>query len=240
MLVRRYEKNTTGRDWAVGDIHGYFNRLQQRLDEAGFDPDKGDRLFSVGDLVDRGPDCDQVLDWIGRPWFHAVQGNHEDMAIRWPKGKQVDGRLVRNMDPYLYACNGGGWNIANPEHLQEEISQCLACLPVAIEVETEGGLVAIVHADVYGHSWEKFKARLEMGGIIAQEAIDACQWSRERFHYGDESLISDVRAVVVGHTPVDEVVVLGNTHYIDTMGWHRGHFTLLDLETLKPVGGMHE
>lgn len=51
MLVRHYEKNTTGRDLAVGDIHGHFNKLQQHLDEMGFDPGKGDRLFSVGDLA---------------------------------------------------------------------------------------------------------------------------------------------------------------------------------------------
>lgn len=68
MTVTRFSLNTKGRDYAVGDIHGCFNRLQTVLDEMGFDPSK-DRLFSVGDLVDRGPDCDQVLDWITRHGF---------------------------------------------------------------------------------------------------------------------------------------------------------------------------
>lgn len=52
--------NRRGRDIAVGDVHGHFQRLQQALDAVGFDP-AIDRLFSVGDLVDRGPDSEQAL-----------------------------------------------------------------------------------------------------------------------------------------------------------------------------------
>ena len=50
--LRRMIANLRGRDLAVGDIHGHFQRLQQCLDAVGFDP-AVDRLFSVGDLVDR-------------------------------------------------------------------------------------------------------------------------------------------------------------------------------------------
>ena len=53
-------RNALGRDFAVGDVHGCFTRLQQGLDQLGFDPTR-DRLFSVGDLVDRGPECESVL-----------------------------------------------------------------------------------------------------------------------------------------------------------------------------------
>ncbi|MCA4078770.1 metallophosphoesterase, partial [Pseudomonas kurunegalensis] len=53
--IKRFAANRAGRDFAVGDIHGHFTRLQAALDSAGFDP-AIDRLFSVGDLVDRGPD----------------------------------------------------------------------------------------------------------------------------------------------------------------------------------------
>jgi hypothetical protein len=36
--VKRFAANTAGRDFAVGDIHGHFTRLQAALDAAGFDP----------------------------------------------------------------------------------------------------------------------------------------------------------------------------------------------------------
>lgn len=51
LLVAAIHLAATGR----GDIRGCFNRLQAGLELLGFDPDK-DRLFSVGDLVDWGPE----------------------------------------------------------------------------------------------------------------------------------------------------------------------------------------
>jgi len=39
-----------------------------------------DQLFSVGDLVDRGPESHRVLEWLARPWFFAICGNHDFMV----------------------------------------------------------------------------------------------------------------------------------------------------------------
>ena len=61
--IQRFTRNTTGRDLIVGDIHGCFGRLANALTLIDFDPAR-DRLFSVGDLVDRGPDSRQVTDWL--------------------------------------------------------------------------------------------------------------------------------------------------------------------------------
>lgn len=87
-LVARFARNPLGRDLIAGDVHGHFSRLAAALDAVAFDPVR-DRLFSVGDLVDRGPESDHALDWLARPWFYAVSGNHEDMAIRWPRGHRT-------------------------------------------------------------------------------------------------------------------------------------------------------
>jgi hypothetical protein len=102
---RRIAANTRGRDLAVGDIHGHFQRLQQCLDGVGFNP-AVDRLFSVGDLVDRGPHSAQALDWLAQPWFHAVQGNHESLAINHLRGGRLD------LD--MYRAAGGGWFLDLP------------------------------------------------------------------------------------------------------------------------------
>ena len=61
--LQRFELNTAGRDFGVGDIHGYFTKLQAALDAIGFNP-AVDRLFSVGDLVDRGPESAEVDTWL--------------------------------------------------------------------------------------------------------------------------------------------------------------------------------
>ena len=61
-----YQTNALGRDFAVGDIHGSFSALQTALDTIEFNSEV-DRLFSVGDLVDRGPESHHVLEWLDKP-----------------------------------------------------------------------------------------------------------------------------------------------------------------------------
>ncbi|WP_156803421.1 metallophosphoesterase [Frateuria aurantia] len=48
----------------MGEIHGCFSRLEAALALVGFDAGR-DRLFAVGDLVDRGPESAEVLNWHG-------------------------------------------------------------------------------------------------------------------------------------------------------------------------------
>lgn len=242
-IVKRFALNTTGRDLIVGDIHGHFTKLRAALDEIGFNPER-DRLFSVGDLVDRGPECDQAIEWLHLPWFHAVQGNHEDMAIRWPNG---------HMDPYNYAANGGGWNISNPPDVQAEIAAALGALPIAIELQTADGLVGIVHAECPTQAWADFTGALGTGWVRSHDGelkqskrevdhlIDQAQWSRRRVENMLDDHIAGVRAVVVGHTPMESWTSLGNTIYIDTGGWlpetrfPGRRFTILDAATLQPA-----
>lgn len=226
--VARYARNEQGRDLVVGDIHGCFSKLQTALDCIGFDPTK-DRLFSVGDLVDRGPESAKVLEFLAHHIDGAVQGNHEDMAIRWPNG---------HMDWGNYAANGGSWMIALDKETQHEVAAALSALPIAIELETAEGLVGIVHAECPFPSWPEFIAKLEdetLSRTRLDMLLSACQWNRNRITVGDTSMVEGVRAVVVGHTPMLKSVTLGNTIYIDTLGWKDGAFTILDAATLQPA-----
>jgi len=65
--------NTLGRDFIVGDLHGCRSLLEDLLAEVAFDGAR-DRLFSVGDLVDRGPDSEGCLELLKEPWFYPVLG----------------------------------------------------------------------------------------------------------------------------------------------------------------------
>ena len=75
--------NTTGHDYIIGDIHGCSELLSQALNLLG----PNDRLFIVGDLIDRGPDSLGVLRIVQNdPRVHVVRGNHEDVflnAMSW-------------------------------------------------------------------------------------------------------------------------------------------------------------
>lgn len=218
--------NTTGRDFAVGDVHGHFTRLQQALDAAGFNPEI-DRLFSVGDLVDRGPESAEVDTWLAKPWFHAVRGNHEQMVVEAyrfdPGGRASD----------MHVMNGGAWIYGLPSVDRACYAELLANLPLLIEVETPEGLIGIVHADIPFDDWATLRNRSESAGWQQVEAM--CQWSRQRITSENREGIKSVRAVVVGHTPVRRPAILGNVYHIDTGGWMDGHFTLLNLHTLETI-----
>jgi serine/threonine protein phosphatase 1 len=71
------------RTLAIGDIHGCLIALTTLLDFAAFAPD--DRLITLGDYVDRGPDSRGVLDLLidlqAKGRVVALRGNHEEMMI---------------------------------------------------------------------------------------------------------------------------------------------------------------
>jgi len=215
-MIQRIGPNLRGRDIAVGDIHGHFLRLETALARIDFDPQR-DRLFSVGDLVDRGPDSIAALDWLAKPWFHAVLGNHEDYATRF-----------RTVDVENWVINGGAWFQLLPEAQKQQVSDVFATLPYALEVETAGGLVGIVHADCPVENWQHLRE-----GLLRSSVRSKCIWSRTRITEEDTSGVAGIHAVVVGHTPISAPVTLGNVHHIDTAGWtSSGHFSLLDLSTM--------
>lgn len=225
-LIKRFPINTAGRDFAVGDIHGHFTRLKRALDAVGFDP-AVDRLFSVGDLVDRGPESEQAMEWLAMPWFHSVRGNHDDYVCRYD-----------TCDTENWLINGGAWFMGLSSVEQANYAQVFRELPIAIEVETQNGLVALVHADCPFPSWFQLQFALEggLGGQQLKVVKNACLWSRSRLENCDTNVVEDIRAVVCGHTPVRHPVVLGNVYHIDTAGWlHEkgGYFTLLNLHTLE-------
>lgn len=65
-------------EYIVGDVHGCIDELRRLLDSVDFEP-KRDKLWSVGDLVGRGPHSKQVLEFVVTlgDAFGCVLGNHD-------------------------------------------------------------------------------------------------------------------------------------------------------------------
>lgn len=75
----------------IGDVHGHAEVLARLLERCDFDPDR-DRLWLVGDLVNRGPDSPgtlrRVRDLHRRMGerFAAVLGNHDAHLLALAEG----------------------------------------------------------------------------------------------------------------------------------------------------------
>lgn len=200
--IDHYEVNTKGNDFIVGDIHGNFSKLGKQLEDIGFCFWK-DRLFSTGDLVDRGDESEEVIKWLEYDWFHPVIGNHEEFIIR--------------MDECGYnAChirNGGLWFAKLTVEKQRKIQSALMELPIVITVDTEhcSRKIGIVHAEYPCNDWNF------INDVVSDEnQRDMMLWSRDKYELKDQEVVRNIDRIYVGHTPTKQLELLGNTWYMDS------------------------
>lgn len=137
-------RNVAGRDFVVGDLHGHRAVFEQELVRLNFDP-AVDRVFSVGDLVDRGPDSLGTLALLEQPWFHAVLGNHDLMLLEALGccSLRASGRKAR-------AAAASTWIVqALSDHRKRltRLAESLRERPLAIDVEADLPF-RVVHSDL--------------------------------------------------------------------------------------------
>ncbi|MFK9949466.1 serine/threonine protein phosphatase [Klebsiella pneumoniae] len=206
--------------WVVGDLHGCYTNLMNRLDGVGFDPAQ-DLLVSVGDLIDRGSENVECLELITLPWFRAVRGNHEQMMI---DGLSAHGNVNH------WVANGGGWFFYldyDKEILAKALAHKATELPLIIELVTGDRKVVICHAD-YPHNEYEFDKPVPEEMVI---------WNRDRVSDAQDGNVSEITGAdlfIFGHTPAPQPLKFANQMYIDTGAVFCGRLTLVQIQ-----GGEH-
>ncbi|PAV26303.1 serine/threonine protein phosphatase, partial [Tamilnaduibacter salinus] len=225
MSILALATNESGRDYVVGDLHGGYDALMRSLEEIGFDHN-ADRLISVGDLVDRGPDSMGCFCLLDEPWFYACLGNHEQMMM------EALSAGLGSAEALLWFRNGGDWSLDYDwQELTRGVLQRRARLPDAIEVCVGSRRVGVIHAEVPGHDWSRLAQSLE-----TEEGRHEALWSRATISRlsrepGYVPWVDGIDRVIVGHTPLEEPLSAGNLMYIDTGAFlERGYLTVVRLE----------
>lgn len=229
--VARFKRNTSGRDFVVADIHGAFDLLLIAMAEIDFDPE-ADRIFSTGDLIDRGDSSHRCAEFIALPYFHSTLGNHESMLLEL----YIYGDPPQHVLEEEARHNGFGWWLKVTNEKRHEILEAIRTLPYAIEVETARGIVGLVHADVpSGMGWDEFIGEIEAGNA---KTVETCLWGRERIDSKDMRGVPGIARVFVGHTTQWKGLTrYGNVYALDTGAafglkgkLDRGRFTMVKLD----------
>lgn len=227
-----FQANDTGRDFICADIHGHFSLLEEQLGILGFDPDI-DRVFSLGDLIDRGNECERSLEFLAQPWFHAILGNHECMLL--------EACQLQNADAYQrWYMWGGSWAAGLDRHELQIYYDELIRLPIAIELElSDKSHIALVHAEIpLQYDWPYLRARLSAISPTDFDLFDPfimpLLWTKELLsNYQDsQQAITPVKGITHvfhGHHIVDlEPVTVTNRTYMDLGSYQSGQIGLLN------------
>jgi len=152
------------------------------------------------------------LKLLGEPWFFTVKGNHEHMLID-----------AYRANPHLpYSAHGARWWLTIDDESKPMIIDKLDSLPMAIEVETNRGVVGVVHADVpVGLAWNDFTQSLDNPQIQ-----DVALWGRERIKKHHRGGVSGAWRVCVGHTWIPNALRLGNVLALDVTGGGDGSLAI--------------
>jgi len=118
-----------GRLIAIGDIHGYLDPLLAIL--AAVDPQPDDRIVTLGDYIDRGPDSRGVIAELIRLADHCqlipILGNHDEMLLALRRGQD---EILSNWLGFGGAQTLASYQCSTPEEVPQEHIDFLAnCRP---------------------------------------------------------------------------------------------------------------
>jgi serine/threonine protein phosphatase 1 len=220
------------RVYAIGDIHGRLDLLEQLLDH--IDADEAARapsdtiLVFLGDLVDRGPSSAQVVERVRtlrRPGTRVVHliGNHEEVLLRLLRG---EGELVHDWLRFGGAECAKSYGIEVAALRSLGPKQAVRLLQAGIPAEHQAFLHGLVDTIRIG-DYLFVHAGVRPGVSLDEQTQADLRWIRDPFltHDGDHGFV-----VIHGHTIVEEVDVCSNRIGIDTGAYRSGVLTAIALE----------
>jgi serine/threonine protein phosphatase 1 len=204
--------------YVIGDVHGQYDGLMKLLEE--FAPGADDKLYFLGDLIDRGAQSSKVVEWVINNNHTCLKGNHEQMCIEAFDAPET------SMLWQGWLTNGGATTLesyTDADMLTEHL-QWMRQLPLYLDLDNYW----LVHAGVDPNLT-----------LEDQTSLEFC-WIREPFHSSPNPYFSD-KTIVTGHTITfvfpglrpGQIAQGPGWLGIDTGAYHpkSGWLTALDLDT---------
>ena len=190
--------------YVCADIHSHLGVLNTALESL----DDTDKLFVIGDAVDKGPDGIKVLMKIMEdPRCEMIIGNHDLLMLQVLASAEKD---PENCMASSAACNwifnGGMPTYLDfqqlPEEKQNEIYKYLKSLPLVRHITVNGRCFVLVHAGLPGD--------IDTGEDVYLDAIEdpeqpgTYQWQTDYVWKRKMTYLPEDVAVITGHTFVQK------------------------------------
>lgn len=219
------------RCYAIGDVHGRLDLLRDLMRQIQADATGLDRdivIVFLGDLIDRGPESRQVLDFVRAdpvPGARLVfiKGNHEEMFVRGLTGEPA---VLPNWLDY------GGYECAQSYGVEvgalfgrtaEEIESVL--LPAVPRGDVDF-VSSFIDSARFG-DYLLVHAGVRPGIPVDEQSPRDLRWIRAGFLDSDEDLGF---VTVHGHSICPEVEVKSNRISVDTGAYATGVLTAVWLD----------
>jgi len=202
--------------FAIGDIHGSYDRLKTLMDKIPIDFSR-DTLVFIGDYIDRGPHSVEVVDYLIKlknrfPDVIFLKGNHEDMLDKF----------INGADRFTYLLNGGQQTLDS--YLIKPVqSEYFPIPPDHMEFFKSLRLFYETEEFIFVHAGLRPRVPLE-----SQNTEDLL-WIRNKFV---SSKYDFGKRVVFGHTPLKKPLVEPNKIGIDTGAVYGNALTCVQLPDL--------
>ncbi len=211
---------TNHRRIIIGDVHGHYDTLIALMESIS--PNSEDKVYFLGDLIDRGPKSAQVVDFVIKNQYDCLLGNHEEMLLDVVGSGNVS---VDFYQGWLYS--GGSATVASYDSkIPQEHIDWMQSLPLYLDL----GDIWLVHAGVAPTI------------PLSEQTSEQLCWIRDEFHRISEPYFAD-KLIITGHTITFTLpgiqpgqIALGNGWLgIETGAYHHnsGWLTALDITSNK-------
>ncbi|HLP92355.1 MAG TPA: metallophosphoesterase family protein [Nostocaceae cyanobacterium] len=169
---------TSDRRVIIGDVHGHYQGLMILLEAIA--PTTSDQIYFLGDLIDRGPNSSQVVEFVKQNNYPCLLGNHEHMLLSIITKQE---KSPVNIRAWLYSGGQATVDSYQASTIPKEHIDWFLSLPTYLDL----GDIWLAHAG------------LDPRKLLKEQTIEQLCWIREEFHSIEQPYFPD-KLIIIGHT----------------------------------------